>query len=224
MGLFTRAPRLGSYCLRRAARRLRRPVMVLAAAVLILGGQAARAQIPSVGVARNALGVLLVTHTDGRSERLQGKGALPLFEGDELKTGPGAQALIEFTDGTRVAINEQTTFVIRSRQQQDTGITRILKLLLGEIWVKTSAGPRPLEVETPVANAAIRSTEFNIKVLPDGRSELTVLEGVVEFGTAFGTCPIRAGTTSVGERGKRCTRPNPVDVKPAIAWTAEVLR
>jgi ferric-dicitrate binding protein FerR (iron transport regulator) len=193
-------------------------------AALVLVGTAAQAQIASVGVARNAIGVLLVTRSTGQSERLQGKGAMPLFEGDELKTGPGAQALIEFHDGTRLALNEQTTLVIRSRQHRDTGITRILKVLLGEIWIKTSGGPRPLEVETPVANAAIRSTEFNLKVFPDGRSVLTVVDGVVEFGTAFGTCPIPAGATSVGERGKRCTRPAQVNVKPATAWVEEVLQ
>lgn len=199
--------------------------LAVALAAVALGGAAARAQLTPVGTAKNAInGILVITRADGSSVRLQGKGAVELFEGDKLTTGEKAQALIEFTDGTRVALNEQTTFVVLSRQDRATGLVRILRLLLGEIWVKTSAGPRPIEVETPVASAAIRGTEFNMKVLADGRSELTVVEGLVEFGTAFGTCPIRAGTTSVGERGKRCTRPAPVDAQPAIAWTADVLK
>ncbi len=192
--------------------------------ILILGGAGAQAQLVSVGVAKNAIGELTVTRSDGRTERLRGRGAMPLYEGDELMTGPGAKAIIELHDGTRVALNEQTAFVIRSRWQRDTGITRILRLFVGEIWVKTLEEPRPLEVETPVANASIRRTEFNLKVFSDGRSVLTVLEGVVAFGTAFGTCPIRAGTTSVGERGKKCTKPAPVNVKPAIAWVGEVVK
>jgi hypothetical protein len=80
------------------------------------------------------------------------------------------------------------------------------------------------EVETPVANAAVRETEFNLKVYLDGRTVLAVVEGVVEFGTAFGTCPIPAGTTSVGERGKKCTRPAPAEVKSAIGWVEEVVK
>lgn len=178
----------------------------------------------SVGVAKNAIGVLIVTRADGRMERLQGHGAMPLYDGDELKTGAETKALIELHDGTRCAMNEETTFVIRSRWHRDTGITRIFRLLLGEIWVKTLGGPRPLEVETPVANASIRETEFDLKVFPDGRSVLTVVEGVVAFGTAFGTCPIGARTMSVGERGKKCTRPSPVDVKPAVLWVADVVK
>lgn len=199
-------------------------LLLVTAALLIFAAPAARAQVPKVGTAKNAIGVLLITRQDGTSVRLQGKGNQDLFEGDELKTGPGAQALIEFMDGTRVAINEQTTFLVRSRQDPTTGVTRILRLLIGELWIKTSAGPKPLEVETPVASAAIRGTEFNMKVLPNGQSLLTVVEGLVEFGTPFGTCPIRAGTQSVGERGKRCTRPAPTDVQPAIAWIQEVLK
>lgn len=196
----------------------------LITAILILGGFEAQAQLVSVGMAKNATGVLLVTRSDGRTERLRGQGVMPLFEGDELKTGSEAKALIEFHDGTRCALNEKTTLVIRFRQHRDTGITRVLRLLLGEIWIKTSGGPRPLEVETPVANAAIRSTEFNLKVLSDGQSILTVVEGLVEFGTPFGTCPIRAGTTSIGERGKKCTKPAQVDVTPATAWVEEVVK
>jgi hypothetical protein len=46
----------------------------------------------------------------------------------------------------------------------------------------------------------------------------------VEFGTPFGTCPIRTSTVSYGVRGKRCTKPAPTDVKPAIAWTEALLK
>jgi hypothetical protein len=95
---------------------------------------------------------------------------------------------------------------------------------LREIWVKTGTGPKALEIATPVAAAAMRETEFNIKVLEDGQTILTVIQGVVEFGTAFGTCPICTSTVSYGVRGKRCTKPESIDVKPAVAWTANITR
>jgi hypothetical protein len=47
---------------------------------------------------------------------------------------------------------------------------------------------------------------------------------VVEFGTPFGTCPIPKSTQSFGERGKRCTKPVPVDPAPVTAWIADVTR
>ncbi len=182
------------------------------------------AQGTQVGTAQNAIGVLVVVRPDGIEDRLQGKGSLQLFEGDVLRTEPASQALIEFKDGVQVALNENTSFKVLSRWEKAKGTTRIIRLKQGEIWVKTGEGPKPVEVETPVATAAVRETEFNIKVQEDGQSTLTVIHGVVEFGTAFGTCPIRTSTVSYGVRGKRCTKPAPADVKPAIAWTEGILK
>jgi ferric-dicitrate binding protein FerR (iron transport regulator) len=83
-------------------------------------------------------------------------------------------------------------------------------------------GPKPLEIETPVATAAVKQTEFDLKVQPDGQTTLTVVEGIVEFGTAFGTCPIKTSTISYGNRGKKCTKPAPVDVAPNVAWAQDI--
>jgi ferric-dicitrate binding protein FerR (iron transport regulator) len=199
---------------------------VLAAVVLALalaGYGRASAQLATVGQAENAVGTLIVKRADGRVEQLRGKGSLPLHEGDECKTERGSQALIRLADGTQLAMNEETTFIVRARTERARGVTRIFKLFIGEMWMKTP-GPKSIEVETPVATAAIKGTEFNIQVLPDGRSILTVVEGVVEFGTPFGTCPIRTSTQSFGERGKRCTKPVPINPAPVIAWIANVVR
>ena len=199
-------------------------VVLVLSVFLLWRSVPASAQSTQAGTAQNAIGVLVVVRPDGIEDRLQGKGSLQLFEGDVLRTEPASQALIEFKDGVQVALNENTTFKILSRWEKAKGITRIIRLRQGEIWVKTGEGPKPLEVETPVATAAVRETEFNMKVQEDGQSILTVIQGIVEFGTAFGTCPIRTATISYGVRGKRCTKPAPTDVKPAIAWTQGLLQ
>ena len=61
-------------------------------------------------------------------------------------------------------------------------------------------------------------------VLEGDQTMLTVNQAVVEFGAAFGTCPIRTGTVSYGVRGKRCTKPEATDVTPSVALTAGVLK
>ncbi|GAO35419.1 hypothetical protein SCT_0805 [Sulfuricella sp. T08] len=175
-----------------------------------------------VGEAKNAIGTLLVTRSDGIEERLRGKGALALYEGDVLSTGPDSRALIQFRDGVRVALDYRTRFMILSRWEKDKASTRILRLDKGALWVKTRSGSGALEVETPVASAAVSDAEFIIEVLDGGNSILSVIKGVVPFGTAFGTCPIRTDTVSYAVQGKKCTKPETMDVRPAAAWKASL--
>lgn len=182
----------------------------------------ALAQNAPIGAATNAIGTLTIVRTDGVQQRLQGKGNVPLYEGDVLKTDASSQALIEFQEGIQVALNEGTSFKLLSRWEKDKPITRILRLAQGEVWAKTAGGPKRFEVETPVATAAVKETEFNLKVQDDGQSILTVIEGVVQFGTPFGTCPIRTDTISYGVRGKKCTKPAASDAKAARSWTEAV--
>jgi hypothetical protein len=181
------------------------------------------AQLAPAGTVEAVIGTFVIRRVDGRVDEMKGKNPLPLFEGDECRTERGSKAYIRLADGTQIAVNEETTFVVRARSERGRGVIRIFRLLIGEMWFKTSQ-PRPLEVETPVAIAAIKGTEFNLKVAGDGQSLLTVIDGVVEFGTPFGTCPIPRSSQSVGERGKRCTRPVPVSPAPVIAWIADVVR
>lgn len=109
---------------------------------------------------------------------------------------------MESPNGVQMVLNENSEFLILSRREDGKGFTRILRLANGEVWVKTKGGPKPLEIETPLATAAVQETEFDTKVLPDGQTTLPVVEGIVEFGTAFGTCPIKTSTISYGIRGK----------------------
>ena len=202
---------------------LQRSLIGLGIMTLLLtsGGfqSSALAEQESVGTAKKGIGGFLIVRTDGIEERLEGNGNLQLYEGDVLKTQAASQALIEFSNGIQVALNENTEFTILSRWEKASGFTRILRLKQGEVWVDTQGGPKPLEIETPVATAAVKGTEFDLLVSPDGQSTLTVIKGVVEFGTAFGTCPIKTSTISYGNRGKKCTKPAPLNVGPTVAWT-----
>ena len=200
-------------------------VGIIAVTLLFVAGGGAHlaAQGAPIGDVVSSVGSTVVVRADGIQERLQGKGAIRLFEHDVIRADAGVRALIELKDGIRIALNEKTTATFHSRWEKARGTTRILRLSSGEVWVKTD-GPKQLEVETPVATAVVRETEFNMRVEPDGQSILTVVQGVVEFGTPFGTCPIRANTVSYGVRGKRCTRPAPTDVAPVLNWSRSLVK
>ena len=198
-------------------------VMVATVAVVGLASLAGAASAP-IGWAVNAIGTLTIVRGDGVQEQLQGRKTLPLYEGDILKTDASSQAYIQLKQGVNVALNEDTSLKILSRWQKDKPTTWILRLSQGEVWAKTTGeGPKAFEVETPVATASVKETEFNLKVQEDGQSILTVIEGIVQFGTPFGTCPIRTNTISYGVRGKKCTKPAPSDPQAAKAWTQTLL-
>lgn len=226
-GLFPRAP-AGRRTVAVSALALALAVVVQASAAGPCPPSAAEdapmlvAQVTPVGHVENAVGTLVVRRADGRLEQLRGKGSLPLFEGDECRTDRGSKAFIRLGDGTQLAMNAETTFVVRGRAARGGGMARLFKLVVGELWMKT-AGPRPIEIETPAATAAIKGTEFNLRVLPDGKGILTVLEGLVELKNEFcSPCPVSAAGQSSVERGKRCTDPASVEAAPVVAWTADV--
>ena len=196
---------------------LRRIILTIVVSVL---GPLAGAASPPIGWAVNAIGTLTIIRGDGVQEQLQGRKTLPLYEGDVLKTDASSQAYIQLKQGVNVAMNDETSLRILSRWQKDKPTTWILRLSQGEVWAKTTGdGPKAFEVETPVATASVKETEFNLKVQPDGQSILTVIEGVVQFGTPFGTCPIRTNTISYGVLGKKCTKPAQADAKASKTWT-----
>ena len=194
----------------------------LACTAVALLPSAALAQGVPVGTAQNAVGTLVVVRTDGIEHRLQGRGSLPLFEGDVLRTDPNSQAMVQLRPSVPVALNEKTSLKILSRWDKTTGTTRILRVSQGEVWARAGSGPAALELETPAAVTAARDAEVDLKVAEDGQSALTVVNGSAEFGTPFGVCAVRAGTASVGARGAACTAPQPANAAAAVGWKQAV--
>ena len=201
-----------------------------------------------VGKATNAVGGVRVLRAGGTEEALQGKGSLPLFEGDWVQTSKNSLAQLALGKGVEVAMNESTEFLILSRWEKAKGLIRILRITQGELWIQIQRATLPLEVETPFAIAAMgepdspslaelgldpygpfeesprellgkQQTEFTISVALDGQTTVQVLEGGVEFGNAFNTWVLPPSTVSVAVRGKRCTRPRLIDVKSTMGWT-----
>lgn len=199
--------------------------MALGLWALLAGGglDPAAAQGVPVGTAQNAVGTLVVVRTDGIEHRLQGRGSLPLFEGDVLRTEANTQALIQLRPGVPVALNERTTLKILSRWEKTGGTTRILRVSRGGVWTRAGDGARQLEIETPAAVAAGRDAEFDLKVGEDGRTAVTVVQGTVPLATPFGACSVPGGTTSVGARGAACTAPQPANAAAAVSWKQTVM-
>ena len=201
-------------------------VQLMVALGILLGSSVGvgNAQPAQAGTARNAVGTLVVVRPDGVEDRLRGKGVVKLFEEDVLRTEPGSQAFIELPEKISLAMNENTQVKLLSRWEKGKPLTRIVRIRQGEAWVKTGEGPKAFEMETPLATAIAREGEFNMRVESSGESILTVIQGIVEFGTSFGTCPVRPSTVSYGMKGKRCTRPETIDPTGVLRWSRQIVQ
>jgi ferric-dicitrate binding protein FerR (iron transport regulator) len=194
------------------------------ALICLLWAVVAQAQNPQMGQAQYAVGTLLVVHPDGIEDRLRGKGAVNLFEQDVLKTEAGSRALIELADGIRIAVDENTTLILLSRWEKANGVSRIVRLKKGHLWVKGPTNGKSIEVETSSGTGIVQNGEIDIKASEDGQSTLAVAQGTAQFATAYGWCTVAVSTASTGARGRGCSPNASVNVQQTVAWSRELLR
>lgn len=174
------------------------------------------------GTAKNANGALSVVRVDGVETRLQGRGSLPVFEGDLLRV-EGGGALIETAEGIQVALNGNAVVKILARWDQGIGITRILRVQRGEVWARSNNPRQPVEVETPVGVLAARAAEISLRLASDDEAVATVVSGTADFSNPFSSCRLSTGTVSTSYRGKPCTAPTVVDVRSVVGWSHALL-
>jgi len=177
-----------------------------------------------IGQALFALGTLVVVRPDGIEDRLRGRGAVSLFEHDVLKTEGGSRSTFELSDGTRVGLNENTQLQILSRWEKAHGVTRVLRLRRGQLWVRSASGSRPVEIETVSGTAIVNNAEIDLRVADDGQSALSVVQGSVQFATAYGWCTVTAATTSTGAIGSGCSANAKNNPQQITAWSRDLLK
>jgi hypothetical protein len=181
------------------------------------------AQSFPAGMARHANGVLVVVRADGVESRLQGRGALQVFEGDTLRVDGEGQALIETAEGAQVALNRSAVVKVLTRWEKGKGVTRIFRLQRGEVWARNTSGQPLLEIETPVGVLSARAAEVSVSLVSDNEAVATVVQGTADLSTPISSCQLRAGTRSHGYRGKPCSTPAAAEVASVIAWSHPLL-
>ena len=123
--------------------------------------------------------------------------------GDEIITGPGT-ATVELANGTRIHLSTDTRMIFNRLTQFGKAGMVDTRLRLDEgqadIRVEPLSGDRSrFEVETPSAVAAVRGTAFRLHT-SDAGTQLSVTQGVVDFGAPGKTQRIPAGySASVSE-------------------------
>jgi len=102
-----------------------------------------------------------------------------LIEGDRIQTMGQANLLLEFPDNSLVWIGPNSYFVVKEVTEGKNSLY-MGRGTLGARIIRLIEGIINFEVETPSAVAAVRGTEFFLRV-DRGKTIVTVIEGLVLF-------------------------------------------
>src|SRR6185436_9462658 len=130
-------------------------------------------------------GNALIVAIEGQQVEVQRKGSpgwdraythQVLHPEDQFRTGPRSRATLQFSDKALLPVAPRTQL----RIAQPAGKRRILELLRGVIYFFHRDKPGELELRSPVVNAVVLGTEFNLLVADDGTTTLSLLDGQVQ--------------------------------------------
>lgn len=137
-------------------------MLVIAAVIVLLSWIVLRAVIPSSEMRRVA--TILNVSDRGRVEvTIQGEGAaqraesgLRLYDGDLITTDAGANATLQFFDGTTVTLDSKSSLILGDILQGEESSTIELKVQGGQVFVESGTGSSvDRNVESKLANSEI---------------------------------------------------------------------
>jgi hypothetical protein len=155
-----------------------------------------------------------VNHSAALGERLRG--------GDIVLTSENTRAAIRFTDdGSILRLNPSSKLQVRAEGDRNA-ITKTLNLEFGELWSKVNhKDGSQYRIQTPAGVAAVKGTEFIIRVGADGATTVITLEGVVEFFNGAGRTDVSAGRKTTVNNANQA--PVAVATKPEDVKSSEAL-
>lgn len=132
-------------------------------------------------------GVLWIVRGQG-PDRIQGQAGMPLREGDRVETPVGSRAGILLADESLIHLHGGSCVMVKevvpsgslssgvSRVSLRRGLRSLMRLVLGEVWVRSSS-----EMLWEVSNAivGVRGTDLGIRVEAWGDALVWVLSGKV---------------------------------------------
>jgi hypothetical protein len=140
--------------------------------------------------------------------------------GDEVRTGPGAQLILEVPDGSYMVVSENSKLVVDDFWSGN--LRSLVNLMVGKVrfYVQRIGGrPNPYRVTTPTALIAVRGTTFEVTIDDAQFAEVRCLEGRVAVETVG--LPDREVILEPGR--KTLVRPGEYPLPP-VSNEAELIR
>ena len=136
--------------------------------------------------------------------------------GDQLRTGPHSRATVRLSTLSVLRVSELMSYEIEPPRSASG--KPALNIKSGAAYFFNREKPQEIEIRTPTVTGAIRGTEFNVLVAPDGRTTLTMIDGDVELTNQFGSLSLSGGDEGVAEAGKAPVKTAVLNAVNAIQW------
>src|SRR5262245_2306144 len=124
--------------------------------------------------------------------------------GDRIRTYGRSRAVLLWSDASTKRIGEITEIQIQA--PTDTSSEPGFNLFKGVLYFFHRGKPTDVRVKTRTASAAVRGTEFNLEVLDDGRTILTMFDGEVELSNEAGSVVLGNAEQGVATPGQAPTK------------------
>ncbi len=137
-----------------------------------------------------------------------------LQAGDSLRTLAGSRAAILFKDGVLVRLNENSAFSIQVSTNESS---QPLSVNQGEAFFLSREPKRFPEVSTPFVSAAVRGTEFAVKVTGHDAT-ISVLDGAVLCSNSNGSVELARNEQAHSDNGAAPVKQALVDAVGSVQW------
>ena len=136
--------------------------------------------------------------------------------GDQLRTGRRSRATLRLSNLSILRVGELMSYEIEP--PRTTAGKPTLNLKSGTAYFFSRDRPQEVQIRTPTVTGAIRGTEFNVLVGPEGRTTVTMIDGEVELTNGFGSLDLSGGEQGVAEAGRAPVKTAVLNAVNVIQW------
>jgi Tfp pilus assembly protein PilF len=182
----------------------------------------AAAQVASEGVSTQSPVVLLEMEgvvrvsPDGGQNWFRGETNQILKPGFMLRTEQNSRATLRLLDFSLMRVGQLSDFQVQSAAGEKPAV--VYRLLKGIVYFFHRDKPAQVRFETPTVSAAIRGTEFNLQVMDNGQTILTLLEGEVGLSSAKGSIVLTNREQGIVELGQAPRKSPVLETVNIIQW------
>ncbi|HEY6227408.1 MAG TPA: FecR domain-containing protein, partial [Verrucomicrobiae bacterium] len=141
-----------------------------------------------------------------------------LYIGDRVRIGPNGKLTIQRLDNSVYRFDKKTEFVILA-PRSTASTSPAMQVLSGVLYFLHRGKPELLEVLARRATAAVRGTEFELRVDETDTMVVTVIDGVVDLSNEVDRVAVQSGQQGTAEPGKAPVVRAAIDAVNIIQWT-----